>query len=343
VEKDFNIVTKHAESELAVINMGVGAAFAGVRSMLATSGGGFALMNEGIAAAAMTETPIVIVLCQRPAPATGLPTWSEQGDLMFAAHSAHGEFPRVLIAPGDPEECFYLTGDAFNLAEKYQVPVIILLDKFLSESHFTIDKLRPDKIKIDRGKIFFSSKDLKKSKEDRYLRYQVTDDGISPRTLPGIEGGLHIANTDEHDEYGFSEEGAANRKKMMDKRFAKLKKLSNDIKGPVIYGPEKAEVSIICWGSCKMPVLEAMEYLNSDSDRVNLVHFTYLLPFPEKAFSDAVKNSDKVIIAENNKTSQLSLLIRENTGISINDRIIKYNGRQFLPEDIIEGIKKLIP
>ncbi|MCG2790975.1 MAG: 2-oxoacid:acceptor oxidoreductase subunit alpha [Actinomycetia bacterium] len=337
IEDDYNIVTKHAEDEIAVINMAIGASFAGARVMVATSGGGFSLMNEGISSAAMTETPIVIVLCQRPAPATGLPTWTEQGDMLFAVHSSHGEFLRVVIAPGDPEECFYLTGEAFNLADKYQIPVIIMLDKYLSESHFSYEKFDFKNITVDRGKLLSKSKDI----DGRYRRYFNTDDGISPRVVAGIEGGIHIANSDEHDEDGYSEECAHNRKIMVDKRFRKIKKLIEEIPLPKIYCPIDAEITIWSWGSCKGPILEAMNILNQKEKKVNLIHFTYLYPFDSESIEGIIGESNKNVVVENNKTSQLAKIIMMNTGYKIKNKILKYSGRQFLPEEIISGIEKI--
>jgi len=337
IEEDYNIVTKHAEDEIAVINMAIGASFAGVRAMVATSGGGFSLMNEGIGSAAMTETPIVVVLCQRPAPATGLPTWTEQGDMLFAAHASHGEFLRVIIAPGDPEECFYLTGRAFNLADKYQIPVIIILDKYLSESHFSYEKFDFKKIIVDRGKLITNNKDI----AEKYKRYLNTEDGISPRVITGTKNGIHIANSDEHDERGYSEESAYNRKLMVDKRFRKIKKLIDEIPPPRIYGPIDAEITIWSWGSCKGPILEAMNILNQKEKKVNLIHFTYLYPIDNESIAGIIESSSKNVVVENNKTSQLAKIIMMNTGYRIKNKILKYSGRQFLPEEIISGIEKI--
>jgi len=336
-EGDYNIVTKHAEDEIAVINMAIGASFAGARSMVATSGGGFSLMNEGLSSAAMTETPIVVVLCQRPAPATGLPTWTEQGDMLFAVHASHGEFLRVVIAPGDPEECFYLTGKAFNLADKYQIPVIIMLDKYLSESHFSYEKFDFKKITVDRGELLTAIK----NKSGEYKRYSDTEDGISQRVIVGIENGIHIANSDEHNEKGFSEEDAYNRKIMVDKRFRKIKKLIEEIPPPKIYGPADAEITIWSWGSCKGPILEAMSILNQKEKKVNLVHFTFLYPFDYESIAGVIEESNKNVVVENNKTSQLSKIIMMNTGHKIKNKILKYSGRQFLPGEIISGIEKI--
>ena len=337
IEEDFNIVTKHAEDEIAVINMAIGASFAGARAMVATSGGGFSLMNEGISSAAMTETPIVIVLCQRPAPATGLPTWTEQGDMLFAIHASHGEFLRVVMAPGDPEECFYLTGRAFNIADKYQIPVIIMLDKYLSESHFSCDKFDFKRILVDRGKLVTTSRGA----GNEYKRYSNTEDGISPRVMAGIEKGVHIANSDEHDERGYSEESAYNRKLMVDKRFRKIRKLIEEIPPPRIYGPTDAEITIWSWGSCKGPILEAMEILNQKEKKVNLVHFTFLYPFESESIEGIIEGSNRNVVVENNKTSQLSKIIMMNTGHRIKNKILKYSGRQFLPGEIIGGIEKI--
>jgi len=336
-ENDYNIVTKHAEDEVAVINMAIGASFAGVRAMVATSGGGFSLMNEGLGSAALTETPLVIILCQRPAPATGLPTWSEQGDMLFAIHASHGEFLRVVMAPGDPEECFYLTGKAFNIADTYQIPVIVMLDKYLSENHFSYERLDFKNITVDRGKLLIRSKDIGTG----YKRYLNTEDGVSPRVVIGVEGGVHIANSDEHDEQGYSEDGAFNRKIMVDKRFRKIKKLIEEIPPPRIYGPIDAEITIWSWGSCKGPILEAMNILNQKEKKVNLIHFTYLYPFDGESIEGIIGKSNKNVVVENNKTSQLAKIIMMNTGHRMKNKILKYSGRQFLPGEIVNGIEQI--
>jgi len=336
-EDPYNIVTKHAEDEIAVINMAIGASFAGVRSMVATSGGGFSLMAEGLGSAAMTETPLVVVLSQRPAPATGLPTWTEQGDMLFALHASHGEFLRVVLAPGDPEECFHLTGKAFNIAEKYQIPVIILLDKYLSESHFTYKRLDPRKIEVKRDSLITAGSKL----PDDYMRYKDTEEGISPRPLIGLDKGVHIANSDEHDEYGYSEEDAYNRRRMTDKRFRKVNSLMAEIPPPVKYGPSEAKITLWSWGSCKGPILEAMQVLNKKEKKANFIHFTYLYPFGQETVEKYLAESENNIIIENNKTSQLSKLIAMNTGVKIKNKILKYSGRQFRPGEIVESLEKI--
>ena len=243
----------------------------------------------------------------------------------------------LVIAPGDPEECFYLTGKAFNLADKYQIPVIIMLDKYLSESHFSYEKFDFKKISVDRGKLVAASKGI----AGEYKRYSNTEDGISPKVIAGIEKGIHIANSDEHDEKGYSEESAYNRKSMVDKRFRKIKKLIEEIPPPKIYGPVDAEITLWSWGSCKGPILEAMETLNQKEKKVNLVHFTFLYPFDNESIEGIIEESNKNVVVENNKTSQLSKVIMMNTGYKIKNKILKYSGRQFLPEEIISGIEKI--
>ena len=218
-ERNFSLVVKHTEDEIAAINMAIGAGFAGARAMTATSGGGFSLMSEAIGLAAMTETPIVVVVSQRPGPSTGLPTRTEQGDLMFVLHASQGDFPRFVIAPGDIEECFYKTIEAFNLGEKYQCPVILILDKYLSESHKAAEEFDVSGIKIDRGRLL-SNEELERIEE--FKRYEFTETGISPRTIPSQRGGIFTATGNEHDETGYLSENKLFRTKMMDKRFRKF-------------------------------------------------------------------------------------------------------------------------
>ena len=218
-----------AEDEISAVNMVVGAAYAGVRAMTATSGGGFCLMVEGIGLAGMTETPIVVIEGQRPGPAIGLPTRTEQGDLDFILHAAHGEFPRVVFAPATADDCFWLTVKAFNLAEKYQLPVLIITDHYLANSYFTADKFDLNKVTIDRGLMF-----TKNATGAEYKRYAFTESGISPRAFPGNKDALVVADSDEHDEAGHLIEDAETRTKMMDKRFRKLNGLKQEIIQPEI-------------------------------------------------------------------------------------------------------------
>lgn len=323
------IVVNHAEDEIGVINMAIGAGGGGVRSMVATSGGGFSLMVEGLGLAGVTETPLVIVLGMRPGPASGMPTWSGQGDLLFAVNAAQDEFPRIVLAPGDPEEAFDLAAKAQNLAEKYQLPVIILSDKNLGEGYYTSQ--RPPAKHTNRR--YSLAPDLPEA-DTPFPRYQVTASGISPRPLPGNPGGVHLANSYEHDELGYATEVSSERVKQMNKRLKKLDTIitSDDLIAPQVFGPKTAKVSIVSWGSNKGAILDALPQLPD----TNYIHFNWLWPFPKQQFLNLVKPGQKLIAVEGNATGQLCRLIREQTGIEIKDKILKYDGRQFYPEEIYE-------
>lgn len=331
-ERDYDMVVKQAEDEISVINMAIGASFAGVRSMCATSGGGFALMNESLGFAAIAEIPLVVVLAQRTGPATGLPTWSGQQDLLHAIRASHGEFLRVVVAPGDSEEAFWATVKAFNLADKYQIPVIILLDKYSSEGPHTVEVFDTKKVKIDRGKILTQA-ELDKIKD--YKRYKFVADGISPRSLPGMKGGVYQANSDDHDEYGYSTEDSETRNKIMEKRLAKFPALAKELPEPKIYGNKNADLTIVCWGTTKMPVLGAMKELKN----VRTVHLQYLFPFPADFITKNI-DPEKAIVIEGNQTGQLKQLIRQQTGLDIKKTLLKYDGRPFYPEEIVEAVSK---
>ncbi|MFP4400789.1 MAG: 2-oxoacid:acceptor oxidoreductase subunit alpha [Candidatus Woesearchaeota archaeon] len=336
-QEKYGYVVKHAEDEISVINMTIGAGFAGARSMCATSGGGFCLMSEGYSLAGMTETPCVIVNVQRPGPATGVPTWTEQGELKLALGAGHGEFPRIILAPGDVEEAFALTGEAFNIAEKYQTPVLILSDKYLSESHKSTKNITK-KVKINRGlRVKQSSLTAKKA----YKRYALTKSGISPRAVPGQKYATVRANSDEHDEFGFSREETEIRNSMVEKRMNKQELYKKEMPSPNIYGDRKADITIVSWGSTKGPILEAMKLLKEEKVKARLMHLNYIFPFPDKFVSNILKNSKKTIIIENNQTGQMADLIRQCTGIKIKEKFLKYDARPFYPEEIKEKIIKL--
>lgn len=348
----YGMVVKQPEDEIAVINMAIGASFVGVRAMVATSGGGFCLMTEGLGLSGMTETPLVVVLAQRPGPATGLPTWTEQGDLRFALHAHQGDFPRIILAPGDVEEAFSYTVEAFNLADRYQLSVIVLMDKYLSESHQSVSwkKISGDpeqeigsggqalEGKIDRGAIL----EWEKLEEIRdYKRYQLTGSGVSPRTLPGQEGGIFRANSDEHDEYGFSEESLENRVKMLEKRMRKLKAVRKEMSSPILYGPPEAEVTLVGWGSTKGPILEALRILseNDSSFKINFLHLNWIWPFPKEEVAKTLFMSRRTLVIEGNFSAQLHGLIKEQTGHSCNEELLKYDGRPFYPGEIVDKIR----
>jgi 2-oxoglutarate/2-oxoacid ferredoxin oxidoreductase subunit alpha len=341
-EKNFNLVVKQTEDEIAAINMAVGAGFAGVRSMVGTSGGGFSLMVEGFGLAAMTETPLVVVESQRPGPATGMATHTGQGDLRFMLHASTDEFQRVVIAPGDADQCFHETVRAFNLAEKYQMPVVIMTDKYVGESYFSIDEFDMSGVTIDRG-IHASDDDLQKlEKEGDFRRYKVTEDGISPRAIPGRAKGTHVATSYEHDEFGFEREEEEIRVAMNNKRFRKFENAAKELTNPGIIGPEDADVTVIGWGSTKGPILEAMKLLDKKGIKANYQQILYLSPFPTNLVKDVLSKAKKPIMVENNKMSQLNSLIRENCLISVDNKILKYDGRPFAPQDIEDGVEKIM-
>jgi 2-oxoglutarate ferredoxin oxidoreductase subunit alpha len=338
------LIVKHAEDEISVINMALGASHAGARAMCATSGGGFALMGEAVGLAGISETPLVIINVQRPGPATGMPTWTDQGDLRFVLHAAQGEFPRIVLAPGDVSECFYQTAEALNLAEKYQLPVIILSDKFLGEGDATVPLFDENKVRIERGKLLMAEKELKD-----FRRYEVTADGISPRTLPGTKGGMFSADSYEHDAFGFSSETAEDRVAQVDKRAKKLHHAAAELGGANHYGPAHAKITLVSWGSTKGPILDALELLPPRlRGKVNFLHLNVIWPFPAKLVKASLApvgllgKSKKMILIENNSTAQLGALIRQETGIEIKEKILKYDGRPFFPEELAEKIAKIV-
>ncbi|MBI3379708.1 2-oxoacid:acceptor oxidoreductase subunit alpha [Candidatus Gottesmanbacteria bacterium] len=333
------MVVKHAEDEIAVINMALGASWAGVRSMVGTSGGGFALMVEAVSLAGITETPIVVVMGQRPGPATGMPTWTEQGDLLFVLHSGHGEFPKIILAPGDMEESYKLTLEAFNLADKYQTPVFIMGDKYLQEGHESVDRssISSYQFSIDRGKLL-TQEQLDKITD--YKRYLITDDGISPRAIPGMRNSLHQANSYEHREDGHTTEEAFERKVQVDKRNKKTATfLSSDAKLPKFYGDADAQLTLISWGSMKGPILEAMK---EKEGKFNLLHFSYIWPLPKVKLTEILASLKNTLLVENNSTGQLGQLISMVTGIGIKNKLLKYDGRPIYPEEIIKEVDKLL-
>jgi len=341
-ERRFNIVVKHTEDEISAINMAIGAGFAGVRSMCGTSGGGFCLMTEGYGLAGMLEVPIVVILSMRPGPSTGMPTWSEQGDLKFAMSASQGDFPRPILIPGDNEECFSMTIEAFNIAEKYQTPVIVLSDKNLAESHKTTDKFDTARISIDRG-TYASPSELAASPDTTFFkRYRITENGISPRTIPGTKKGIYSASSDEHDEEGNITELSDNRIKMMQKRARKMDALARELKEPELKGPADADVTVIFAGSTKGPVREAIFTLEKEGIKVNYLQISYLNPFPSEKVSNVIDSAKNIIVVDNNFTGQLCDIIREKTGHIIADKILKYDGRPFYPEEIHAAIKEVV-
>ena len=343
-EEKYNIVVKQTEDEIAGLCFAIGAAHVGVRAMAGTSGGGFSLMNEPLSLAGITETPVVVAVVSRPGPSTGMPTWTAQGDLRFVIHSGHGEFPRFLIAPGDLEEAFYTTFHIFNLVEKYQTPGIILSDKFLSMSYWSQELFDTSKLKIERGKLLSDAEVLKLAKEHggRAPRYLNTKDGISPRWFPGQKGGQFVKTANEHTEFSNISEDPDNRIIQMDKRWRKMETAMKEIPGPKLYGPKKAPLTIVCWGSTKLPVLEAMRMLDEEGIKINLLHFVYILPFPVEKARKAFDRAEKTFLLEGNVDGQFAGFLKERADRQPDEIYLKYNGRPFYAEDIVKKVKAIL-
>ena len=341
-ERRFNIVVKHTEDEISAINMTIGAGFTGVRAMCATSGGGFCLMSEGYGLAGMIEVPIVVVNAMRPGPSTGMPTWTEQGDFKFIMSASQGDFPRIVLAPGDVEECFYLTAEAFNIAEKYQNPVIILTDKHLAESHMTAEKFDAEKVTIERG-LYATDEELKTSDDKTFFkRYRFTENGISPRTIPGMKKGIYTATSDEHDEEGVITEDIDNRVKMMQKRMRKQETLEKELPLPELVGTDDADMTIIAAGSTKGAIIEAMQLLENDGITANFLQIVYLSPFPAEKVASVIDSARNTAVVENNFTGQLADIIMEKTGRDVDERILKFDGRPFYPDEIYNAVKEAV-
>ncbi|MCW4049630.1 MAG: 2-oxoacid:acceptor oxidoreductase subunit alpha [Candidatus Bathyarchaeota archaeon] len=335
-EEETGMVVLQPESEIAAICMTVGASFAGVRAMTATSGGGFALMIEGLSFSAMTETPIVTMLAQRPGPSTGLATYTAQADLFFAVFGGHGEFQRIVVAPGDMEECFHLTAEAFNLADRFQIPVIILTDKALIENHKTSATFDTSSYKIDRGKLV----DSWESNEE-YLRYKFTDDGVSPRAVLGTENAVVLVQSNEHTERGFVTSKPKATKEMMDKRFRKVPHIRDAVEQlePVkVYGDEDPDVTLFGWGSTKGPVLEAIGMLSKKGVKTRFVQVRFMEPFPS-GITQYLEGA--CVLFETNRSAGLGTLIKFNTGFEFQHVALKYDGRPFFADEIVDKVMEV--
>jgi 2-oxoglutarate ferredoxin oxidoreductase subunit alpha len=327
---DFDIVAEQAEDEISAINMVLGAWYAGSRAMVTTSGGGFALMTEGVSLAGMIESPVVIHLAQRPAPATGLPTRTEQGDLEHVLYSSHGDFPKIIFSPGTLQDGFYLTQKAFDLADKYQVPVYILTDQYFVDSYYNIEPFKLDSIK---NKNYF----IKTAKN--YKRYKFTKNGISARGIPGWGHGFVCVDSDEHDQYGRITEKMDIRKKMVDKRLKKLKEIKKEVISPELIGGDNYKTLVIGWGSTYHLIKEAIKKINSKD--ISYLCFKQVHPIHKDTLKYLSK-AKKTIIIENNSTSQFARLIKLHTGFEIQNKILQYNGLPFSVETIEKQIKKII-
>ena len=307
--------------------MGLGAQYAGARALVATSGSGFALMEEGVGLSRINETPIVIYLGQRPGPAVGLPTRTSQEDLDLALYG-HGETPKIIFAPGNLEDAFYLTQKAFNIADKYQIPVFILSDQYFSDIYYNIPSIDLENIKIENHIIKTS---------ENYKRYELTDNGISPRGIPGFGKGLVVADPHEHDEHGHISEDQNIRSKMVEKRLKKLEGIKTDAIPPELIGSSDYKTLIICWGSTYGIIKESLDNLNRDD--VALLYFKQVYPLHETT-KDYLDKADITIIFENNAESQFANLIKLQTDYKIDKKILKYNGRPFSVEEVTDSLKQ---
>jgi 2-oxoglutarate ferredoxin oxidoreductase subunit alpha len=333
------LLVKQCEDEIASLNMAIGAGHVGVRAMTGTSGGGFALMTEAVGEAAMTETPVVIVEAQRGGPSTGLPTKSEQGDLFQLLGASQGEFPKVILAPRTLQECYDMAIQAFNLAESYQCPVMIATDLYLAERLETFDGVDLNRIPIERGPMVTQANGV-------YRRFVDTPTGVSPRALPGTQGTVFTAATDEHDEDGIVISDVytnpAIRVKMMDKRMRKIGFLLKEFPKPQLDGPARADLTLVGWGSTYQVLLEAMEALHKEGVSVNVLCLRYLWPFQTQEVRSLLERCALTMSVEANYTGQLVKLIRMETGISIQHHLRKYDGEPFELKQVVDQARTIL-
>ncbi|GGG80253.1 2-oxoglutarate ferredoxin oxidoreductase subunit alpha [Paenibacillus radicis (ex Gao et al. 2016)] len=329
------------EDEIAAVTMAIGANYAGVRTMTASAGPGLSLMMEAIGLAGMTETPLVIVNTQRGGPSTGLPTKQEQSDLNAMVYGTHGEIPKIVIAPASIEDCFYDMIEAFNLAEQYQVPVIVMTDLQLSLGKQSCDVLDLNKIQINRGKLVTEAPEL--AQHELFKRYEFTEDGVSQRVLPGVKNGIHHVTGVEHDETGRPSESATNRLRMMDKRLNKLNNLQVREAIRVDAPHAEPELLIIGMGSTGGTIDQARAWLGQDGVTTNHITVRQIHPFPTEQLFPYLQAAKKVVVLENNATAQLAGQIKMNVGFAdkINSQL-KYDGNPFLPSEVYQACKELV-
>jgi 2-oxoglutarate ferredoxin oxidoreductase subunit alpha len=328
--KKFDIIVEQVEDEVGVVNMALGAWYAGARALVTTSGGGFALMCEGISLGGMIESPLVLHLAQRPGPATGLPTRTEQGDLDMVLYAGHGDFPRIILAPGTLAEGFALTRKAFNLSAAYQVPVFILTDQFFVDSRYNTPVFAMTELKVE--------KHIVKAEKD-YQRFALVANGISPRAIPGYGPGNVCVDSDEHDENGTITEDLDLRVKMVDKRLKKFAAIGLEIILPELIGSDSCKTLVVCWGSTRNTVAEAVAALGKKD--IAVLHFSWLFPLPENT-GKYLEKASKLIVVENNSSAQFARLLTLATGHAIDHKILKYNGLPFSVEEVQKEIRKFI-
>lgn len=339
--KRFNLVTKQTEDELAAILYAIGAAQAGARAMTATSGGGFSLMVEALGMAGMTETPLVVVDSQRPGPSTGMPTRTGQGDLLFLLHASQDEFPRIVLAPGGVESCYADTARAFNLAEKYQCPVLILTEGYqaFASRSVGVEEMPFEQFVIERGKLLTEA-ELEQLKPGEYKRYAITADGISPRAIPGHPNAVYTATSDEHLESGrIDDEDPVNRVAQHSKRMRKIETMKQEMRMPEWYGPKNASVTLMGWGATRHAIREAVDLLNAQGVQANALHFIDIYPLDEARLEKELSKAQHLYDIEGNYTAQLAQVIRVYTGRTVADKILKYDGRPFTGAEIANMVK----
>lgn len=327
------MLVKQIEDEISVAQMAIGAMFAGTRALVGTSGGGFDLMTESVSLAAMTETPFVCVLAQRPGPATGLPTWTSASDLLLAVYAGHGEYTKLVLSVSNPESCYRLIQIAFNLAEKYQIPVILLTEKQIAESLFQVPALPAD-IQIERHLV----PEAELATLTAADRFKITETGISPRWLPSQADATYDANSDEHTEDGSITEAAQPSMAMLSKRLRKEQTLLAELPEPSLIGPAEAKVTFVGWGSVGNTLLDVMLIWNESHPEYscNYLEYQYLWPLKTENLKKLIAAHQPLILIENNATAQLGTLLAQKTGYRFVDQVLKYDGRPYFIEDILE-------
>ncbi len=329
IAEEKGIVIVQTEDEISSINMALGASYAGVRSMTATSGGGYSLMNEGLSLAGVTEASIVVCEVQRGGPGTGLPTRTEQSDLLFVLHSGHGEFPHIVIAPSIPESCYIEAQRAFNIAEKFQTPVTVLLDRHNAETFHTIEQL-PEDLPIERGPRYVG--------EENPDRFEITDNGVSRRFDPGYKGGRVVVTGNEHDASGLINDVRVTRTEMVLKRQRKLESVLKELPAPILDGDGDAEYTFVSWGSTLPIITQARDFLKREGKSTAHLHLTYMNPFHSKEVKELLETIKNPILVENNITGQLGQLIQMRTGFAIEKKILQVDGWPFSPEKIMQRV-----
>ena len=330
--KRMGVVVEQAEDEIAAINMAIAASYAGARSMVATSGGGFDLMCEGVSLAGMLEIPVVIDIAMRPGPATGLPTRTEQADLNLALYAGHGEFPKAVFAPGNVRQCFELIKRAFVMAEKYHGPVFMLTDQYLADSYRNVAP-------FDLGSVPLPPVALDQPDDKAFETYAIMPDGVSPRRLPGFGKTLVMADSDEHTPDGHITEDLSVRVKMQDKRMAKLEGLRRDALPPVFSGDDKPDILLVCWGSTAGAVAEAAQVLRAKGRKTGVCHFMQVYPLRPETFMPQFEAAGQVVMVESNYTGQMALLIRRETGFAVHQNVLRYDGLAMTANYILNAMQ----